>query len=503
MLEYLKQITKAHSYYMSVISGIVSGMVYAPYFMCFLWVSISIPITALYFTINYRKAFSIGYLFGLGHFITSLSWIASGLLSFEHQFLWAIPICLIIIPVILAIFIGITFLISYPFKNSNFFIVIFSIIWICFEYLRSFIFTGFPWNLAGYSLFFSNNLIQIIFLLGIYGLSFVVIYIFSNFANLLIGNIKLFRINLIISLGIIVSTIIYGCIILHNNPTKFLDSKLRIVQTSIPQITRWEPEKLFNNLDTYIKLSNIKANFQPDLIIWPESSITAPINYNAIQRYILDKVSIPNSHLLAGCMYDEVSESEIKRFVSLVAMNTYHKKIKFIYSKKHLVPFGEYIPWENILPLKKITHGDINFSQGTTKEIFDINGLKIRPLICYEVIFPDELNITNTNTDLIINITNDAWYRDIVGLHQHFHMARARAIEHRIPLVRASTSGISAVIDPLGRIIKSSKINDIITIDSYIPKKHYFTVYYNQYINLFLLLIMIFLIEYCLLFYKN
>ncbi len=186
-------------------------------------------------------------------------------------------------------------------------------------------------------------------------------------------------------------------------------------------------------------------------------------------------MSNENQILITGSVSDNnKKEEEIEIYSSMVGLNkdSYHNFAVFEYHKSHLVPFGEYMPLRKIIPFKKITHGLVDYTPGKKESIYlQKFNLNILPLICYESIFPNEVIASNKNADIIINITNDAWYGNSSGPYQHFQISKMRTIENGLPMIRASNNGISAFIDPLGRVLKQTKLNDITIIDSFIPKK--------------------------------
>lgn len=286
---------------------------------------------------------------------------------------------------------------------------------------------------------------------------------------------KTFWVNFALSSVLIIGCLVYGSYRLSVNPTTFLDTKIRIIQPSIQQSTKWDKKQFWKDLGRYIEMSNYDNGFKPEMIIWSESAIPTLINSQEIRGYIAEHAILPDTYIVTGSIYqDEQCQSlEIgcPLFVSLAAIDT-HGDLALLYHKRHLVPFGEYVPYKNILPIKKVTEGLTDFTSGNTNKIFKLKNLNIRPLICYEAIFPDEIDANMTNTDLLINITNDSWYGNSMGPYQHLQIARARAVEAGIPMIRAASNGISAIIDPMGRIIQSAGINDVQILDSYLPAKY-------------------------------
>jgi apolipoprotein N-acyltransferase len=415
---------------------------------------------------------------------------------YSNDFWWFVPIALIGLPIILANFIGFSSLIARYSKDSRFFALIFAISWILFEYIRSFIFTGFPWNLAGYSLSFSYIPIQIISKIGIYGLSFCIIYIFSGFVFYFINKKNEFKQHIIISFILISVIIIFGIYRVNKYPTEFTNHKIRIIQASIKQEDKWSREKLIDNLNKHMILSETDNGFTPEIILWSESAIPFPINRFEVREHIAKSLKT-NQILVTGAILENDQCHDVdtcKIFVSFAGIDKEGKMI-FSYEKKHLVPFGEYIPFKHLLPvkIKKITNGFTDFSPGQKNNIISWNNLKIRPLICYESIFPDEIFATNQNSDVLINITNDAWYGN-VGPYQHLDISRMRSVETGLPMIRAANNGISAIIDPIGRMVKQTSLNEIGILDGYIPKKLQNSVpgSNQKKFNLLLLIILIF-----------
>ncbi len=467
----IKELSTEYPRSVSLISGLISGFVYAPTYFIFLWFGITILSLSIYFSRNYKQAFIVGFLFGFGHFLASLYWVSFAIMVYANDFWWFIPIALVGLPIILANFIGLTCLIAWHAKDSRCFAIIFAIIWVLFEYLRSFIFTGFPWNLAGYSLSFSYIPIQIISKISIYGLSFCIIYIFSGFIFYFIAKKEDFIRHIIISILLIFTIIVFGIYRANKHQTLFTQHKVRIVQASIKQEDKWTQRKLIDNLNRHLDLTETNNGFDPHIILWSESAVPFPINDSEVRKYISHALK-DNQILMTGAILenDKCSNTELcKMFVSLTGLNK-EGDIIFSYEKKHLVPFGEYVPFKNLLPIKKITNGFTDFSPGQKDNIISYNNIKIRPLICYESIFPDEIFATNQNSDLLVNVTNDAWYGD-VGPYQHLDISKMRSVETGIPMIRVANNGISAIIDPIGRIIKQTSLNEIGIIDGYIPEK--------------------------------
>ena len=277
--------------------------------------------------------------------------------------------------------------------------------------------------------------------------------------------------NALIFISLLPAIFLYGSIRIKDN--EFIDTSLiGVVQPNVLQKDKIDNPDEYEILKNLIHLSNKEdANF----LIWPESSIPILLQYNPeIIELIVDNLP-KESEILIGNITFQADKFRIS------ALLIYQdKKIRDIYHKVHLVPFGEYMPFHDTLsklPFMKIITGDIGFDSG--KEINSIYTKvgNARIAICYEIIFPEEINPNNEKLDLIINITNDAWFGNSSGPFQHFNSSRFRAIEQGIPVFRSANTGISAIIDPYGRIIDKIGLGKKGSIFSPLPKKTLETYY--------------------------
>ena len=490
-----------------VISGLLSSLAFAPIFIFPLLIY---GISTLLYYINNSKtgyeSFFNGWLFGVAHFFSGTYWITISIKVYIDQFWWVIPFAIILVPSILAIGIGLVGLLTFKIKNkyndifNNF---NFAAVWTLIEWLRSWILTGFPWNLAGYSLCFDTRLIQLSNIFGIYGLSFIVIFLSGNFWHLFEKKYYSWFKHCLISLIVITSVLCYGCFRLENNPLKMTDIKVRLVQPSIKQKSLWMSNELYHNIYLHKQLSkheNGVANFNPDIVVWSESAVTVPLVWPHVEDILRSSID-ENSILVTGGISEVIDHNIVMQnrpkanlYSSMYAINK-QGSILFDYYKQHLVPFGEYMPFGKYLGLKKLTSGYLDYTPGKNNQICTLfiknHKINIRPLICYEAIFPEEARIKNKNIDLFINITNDTWFGNSTGPYQHFEITRMRAIENGIPIVRVGNNGISAIIDSYGRILHSTKLDDFNVLDGYIPQKSRFTMFAKYGNSLTILLVIL------------
>jgi apolipoprotein N-acyltransferase len=277
-------------------------------------------------------------------------------------------------------------------------------------------------------------------------------------------------VHLIVSITIIITAVAFGFQNLKKNPTIFSDLTVRIVQPSIPQTAKWDVKEFWKNFNLHLELSNQPAKV--DFIIWSEAAMTVPYYYPVIKDKMVELLQKTDAILITGGVSDNgKKEDEFEIYSSIYAMDK-HGDIIFNYHKAHLVPFGEYMPFKAVLPVKKLTHGFLDYTEGK-QALVEIKKahIKIRPLICYEAIFPEEVRVSNQLVDLLVNITNDAWYGRSSGPYQHYYLSLMRAIENGLPLIRVANNGLSAVIDPQGRVLKKLNLNQVAYADEKIPLK--------------------------------
>lgn len=471
---------------LTFLMGGILAAAFAPVFFAPALLTLAILAHKIKLAPSWKAAASYGFWFGFGFFTCGLYWMAIGVSVYADEFWWAIPFALFGLPLVLAIFISTGSALAWRWRESNHYILAFSSIWVFLEWVRSWIFTGLPWNLLGYSLAFSEELIQLGSLVGIYGMSFLVIYISAGAIDL--TNDRKRNSYFVFSLTIVVGALIFGDWRLKQYPTSFSDIKIRIVQPNIPQSDKWDIDTFWEHLGSHVELSRINTGFNPDIILWSEAAVTIPYHVPVIKKHLRSALVSPDSILITGGVIDKKTEDGHETYSSMYAMNGLGD-ILFEYYKAHLVPFGEYIPLGSILPIKKLTPGLEDYTEGERGKTATLKlpahpkrVLEIKPLICYEAIFSDEARASET--DIIINVTNDTWYGKSSGPYQHFQMARMRAVENGVPLVRGANSGISAIIDPLGRIISETRLGHRTVLDGLLPKKinqpPLYSIFYNS-----------------------
>ncbi len=421
------------------------------------------------------KAFSFyGYSFGFGYFFSNLYWIPLSLLH-DENFKFLIPIAMVLIPAFLSLFYGLAFLLFrlfLGFKGVFVKILLFSIFLGLCEFIRGTILSGFPWNLFAYSFSENLNYIQINSLIGIYAFNTKLITLFSVPSILYLSRKRndLLGFSLIVILAL--STILYGTIKIKSfdnlKPVK-LSTEIKVLSTAIP-IERFylnvDNEKILKKL---IKLSEPEQN-KPTIFIWPEG-IISNTNFNFFKNeydYLLKK-SFSNNHTVILGINDERLENEKIKYYNSLSIIDSEVELLYQYKKNKLVPFGEFLPFERILTsigLKVLTNNYQSYSSGLERELFNLNNeipINILPLICYEIIYSGNLS-NNNEYNFIINISEDGWFGNSIGPHQHFAHSIFRSIEYGKYTLRSANNGISAIVDPSGSVIDKLDINSEGTI---------------------------------------
>ena len=493
------------SYIIVFLCGIFTTASLPPYFLLpLLPLALSTFFYFIYTASSAKQRFLRGWWFGFGFFTTSIYWFAYALLVDAEQFGWLIPFAIGGIGCILALFHATAMLACTSFfhtRSTVQHIIWFSLCLFAAEWARGNLFSGFPWNLIGYIWTFSTTSIQLGAFFGIYILTGLTVLIATLPALMFIPAKsdhektiqKLFLKVTILSLCALATACIFR---LSTAPTTFYDGiNLRIVQGNIPQSLKWDPQGRLEGIRTYAALSMMEGHDTISHIIWPESAMTYAFESQDYWAKELSTIVPPKGLLLTGTIRREIDKNNQEHLYNSLQGLDANANVTLHYNKRHLVPFGEYVPFRTILPIEKITKGSIDFSSGDASQTISAKGLpSLQPIICYESIFPELAR--GAYPRWLLLITNDAWFGDSSAPYQHLHMGRMRAVEQGVPLIRAANTGISAVIDSYGRILHSLPLNEEGVIDSQLPKPAGAATLFNSYE----LLMYIFYISGCILY---
>jgi apolipoprotein N-acyltransferase len=359
------------------------------------------------------------------------------------------------------------------------------------EWLRGHVLTGFPWNVLGYALTAPDALMQSAAPLGIYGLTIVAVLVLA--APLVVwtdsrtghATAVTSLVASLASVGTLAAMAAWGALRLAAAPPPEPSGiRLRLVQPSIPQREKWQRDHQRRNFDRHLDLSGRNAAGEPDggrgirLVIWPEAAmpflpLDLPAALEAIGRVVPD-----GGYLAAGMLRVEAAPPHVpgarRSVFNSLALFGPDGRPRAVYDEIHLVPFGEYLPFQDALEsigLEQLTRMRGGFDVGRRpRPLLEVPGLpSMAPLICYEAIFPAAAIQGRTRPAVMLNLTNDGWFGNTIGPRQHLHQARVRAVEEGLPLIRSANNGISAVIDARGRIVASLPLNAVGILDADLP----------------------------------
>lgn len=430
------------------------------------------------------RAASAGWWFGFGYFFAGLFWIGEAFLVEAEKFAVLIPLAVTLMPAGLALFwagaAGVAALAWTPGSSR---IVTLALTMAAAEWLRGHVLTGFPWNVLGYALTWPLPLMQSAAILGIYGLTLAAVPVFAAPAVVWTDGGKRRSLGVLAAATAIAVLAAVGA---HRLAGDDLPAdtgvRIRVVQPSVPQREKWRPENQGRIFRDHLELSAQSSSGVADgasgvtLIVWPEAAmpflpLNTPEALEAIGRLLPQ-----GTHLAAGALRADpppTGRTRRRIFNSLMIFGQ-EGRLTALYDKIHLVPFGEYLPFQSTLEaigLEQLTRIRGGFDMGVVpRPVLQVAGLPpIGPLICYEAIFPAAVIQGHERPRLLLNVTNDGWFGQTTGPHQHLHQARVRAVEEGLPMIRAANNGISAVIDARGRILGSLGLDVRGTIDSVLP----------------------------------
>ena len=450
-----------------------------------------------------RYFFYLGSAFGFGFFLLGNYWISISL-THDDMFRGLIPFALILIPLFLSLFFGLAILFVGTFaKKSINFILLFSLIFSIFEFLRGNLLTGFPWNLISYTWSWSSEVLQVLSLIGAYSLSLISITLFC--IPFLFFQKKIVSKNVIFTLfffTFFIAIYSYGILKVKNSNYKF-DEKLnvKIVSPNF-SLKDYNIQSEESQVERLIKISDPDKN-KKTLFIWPEG-IFYQSYLDDIKKYrnlFNNKFSENHLIILGINNYSNSGNTANKKYFNSLVVLNHELEIVSLYNKVNLVPFGEFLPFEKTLSnfgLKKITRGYNSFSPGNERMIINLgnkyNEKLILPLICYEIIYPGKIKEKNQSPDLIVNISEDAWFGKSIGPYQHFTKAVYRSIEEGVFIARSANKGISGFISPSGNVIKSLNTGESGNIELNFPYFYETTLFSNYGNKIFYLIIFLYML---------
>ena len=428
-----------------------------------------------------RQAFLIAWSFAIGYFVAGLYWVGIAMTVDFARFGWFIPFSTLGLSIGLGLFPALTIAAAWRLGwHGPARIPLLAAAWVLAELLRGWVLTGFPWNLLGTVWAFHPLPQQLAAVTGVWGLSVVTVLAAAAPALLADGSGQTPERRrgglwvIVIAYALLALTLAFGALRLLSAPAPTANGegpRLRLVQASIPQAEKWVGALRPLHVERQIALSQRPGFADIDLVIWPETAVPYFLNREPAVLQRLATAAPPNGYLLTGSLELVRTANERDIYNSLFALDPQGDLIAR-YRKFHLVPFGEYVPFRNVLPIDKITAGKQDFTPGPglTSSLALGTLPAASALICYEIIFSGRVTAPDEpRPGWLLNLTNDAWFGHSSGPYQHFASAKLRSIEEGLPLVRAANNGISAVVDGYGRVLGRLGLDEVDILDATLP----------------------------------
>lgn len=403
-----------------------------------------------------RAGAALGWLFGFGYFFAGLYWVGYAFLVDAERHAWLLPFAATALPGGLALFPMVAGALAAKFWRPGWQrVFLFAALFFAADWLRGHVFTGFPWHLPGYGWGALLAMQQSASVIGVYGLSLLTL-LFGGSLALLCGRPRRPYVPLAFTVLFVAIAIWGSWRVAGNDYAVVAGVNLRIVQPATSQREKYQPEFVPRNWRRLVDLTMAPATKPVTHVIWPEAA--PPIWWLAQEPEVLGEISAllgSGKYLLTGATRRDYQGSEPRFYNSFYAFGP-GARILAEFDKFHLVPFGEYLPFEatlKALGVSQIAGGSSSFSEGPGPKTLTVPGLPpFGPLICYEVIFPGAVVGSDQRPQWLLNLTDDSWFGPDAGPKQHLAIARVRAIEEGLPIVRAANSGISGVIDAYGEM---------------------------------------------------
>lgn len=446
-------------------SGAISALSMPP---LHLWPALALGLIILFWMVDgdrpgrrpHLSAFLRGFVFGMGYFMAGTFWIAFAFISRGPEFIPLIPLAVPGFAALLAFFWGGAMLAFRLFTyRSPWRVLLFASSLALFEWLRGHVLSGLPWNLPGYAWPAGGEISQSAAWIGIYGLSWVTIFLLVSPA-VAASRTGHWRGFLPVAVALVLGASLYGAgavRLAQASDAVHDDVRLRIVHTAITQAEKWAPQGEYEVRDRYMALSAGPGLDEVTHILWPEGALPYYMLEDARTMRQLGEMMSPDQYLMSGIFGRSVmpdQTEELHNAMAVVDFPADQPRLEAYYVKARLVPFGEVLPLTDLM--SAIGFADFarySFTPGPGPRRLYLEGSpSVVPLICYEAIFPEFLRSVETRPDWVFNLSNDAWFGDNAGPDQHMNQVRYRAIESGLPIARSATRGISGIVDPYGRM---------------------------------------------------
>jgi apolipoprotein N-acyltransferase len=446
-------------------SGAAASLALPPFFVVPALCCLSLPVWRMIHANNRVEAAGIFGVAGFGWFLASTFWVSHALIVSAPALWFLTPFVAFALAFILATFWAVAAVVSWmPHASALVRVLCLLAAFALIEWTRGFVASGFPWSLMGSIFAVHLGSLQMASVIGIYGLTLLA---FGCAIVPVLWLLSARRLALILLMLPVLGTG-WGIARLDRQPAEPTTNAptARLVQPAVPQQDKWNRQKRPAHLADLVNLSQAGSK-KPDIVIWPETAFAGlPSQNRLLLADTVQAATHPAGFLLTGAPRFDGDN----RPLNSVFLFDHQAGLRGVYDKRHLVPFGEYVPFRSWIPFLDIIAGPADFVAGSQNQLIAVPGIgKVQTLICYEVIFAGHVVAPPPRPDLMVNVTNDAWFGATIGPWQHLYQAQLRAVEEGIPLLRVANTGISAAFDGLGRQLGSIPLGERAYLDIAIP----------------------------------
>ena len=466
--------------------GATTALAYAPFY---LWPLLFLTLPTFVWLIDgatyarrpWLTASSVGWAFGFGFFLVGLHWIGFAFVVDSDKHAWLLPFVAVLFPGGLALFFALAAGVAGLRWRGWARVLVLASALGAVEWLRGHVLTGFPWNLPGYVWSGTDTMFQLVSVTGIYGLSLITLLAFLAPAAVVgVHGRRDGGWALAVAPVLLAMLLMFGWLRLPSKPSPTFESvAVRIVQPNVPQTEKWKPEHFERNWRILVDLTRQPGLETRTVVVWPEAAPPLALLEQPDALNVVGAVLPDSATLLTGTI--RIERGENRRFFNSMAAVSGTGQVLATYDKAHLVPFGEYLPLYWLLePLgvSQITGGGQGYTEGSGVRTLTIPDMpSFSPLICYELIFPGKVSAPGQRPEWLMTMTDDSWFGPWTGPYQHLGIAKVRAAEEGLAVVRAANTGVSAVIDPYGRITHSLGLDRTGVLDANLPRPLQSTLY--------------------------
>ncbi|MFO7570756.1 MAG: apolipoprotein N-acyltransferase [Smithellaceae bacterium] len=459
-----KQKNSGYAIFFALLSGFLIFLSFPKHGLGFIsWVAFVPLFIALRHALTIRRALLLGFITGFTAHVGLIYWIALVVVNYGYLPVWQGVTVMFLLAAYLGIYIAVFAAGVVFFRQKAPLFLVAPVLWVCLEYLKSHLLTGFPWANLGYSQYLNPPLIQLADVGGVFILSFMILLLNVAFFEVITRRARQTYALAFCVLIIWAGAYAYGVFKIRQVDRALAEApsmNVSLIQGNIDQSVKWNPANQEKTLNIYEELSSRQPPSETGLIVWPETAV--PFLYQdpgTLQARVRELPVATKSWLLFGSM-SYASQGQNADYFNSAYLLSPDGETSGKYDKVHLVPYGEYVPLRNVFPfINALTAGIGDFAEGAGYNVLTMGEKKIGVLICYEAILPDAVrHYKRKGAELLVNITNDAWFGQTSAPYQHLSMAVFRSVESRLYLVRAANTGVSAIVDPKGRVTAKTEI---------------------------------------------